>query len=700
MANILTDVSVNDLQGCVYGVVDQYLAVVTGAGGAPPEGEVGPAPGDIYPIRVSGITGDDADANGIYAWTIDGWVKGNYPSDGWIMKGGGPLEGEDEHEWYIRRWNPPTGHTIAWTDTTTGFIPPCLTWEGGTGAVVEKYGPYYDQTYTPVGVSNMDVYRWLSADEVYEIVWYADTSDGLFHWAIVAKDGDPQTAYIHRGGNAIDPQYSVWEGTVQVSSNLGGTARVTGSDTAGCNQDYVVNGTSPGFSTVYLSEDGLYYLVYYRQEYHDVFGGCWLLMWVAYNDPTIGAYATGIDPTLRYSPDKKWSSDAIYPWLADWNGTWAHVGPLWTSYYPPWVPGETGIAVAKGTAVVSGWKTVGGRTCLKFASNGYANVRGATELNLAGIGALSRVRVAGAGGLPGYSTANQVYAQGTPADYSFWGMNQQANWNGTYYYGASCSDSPVNFWIMGKYYGDATGDPSGALTNLWWGLFHYPTIDPAYHPAYYAPSTTNAWDAVWSPYYGIGDYFNQTATPITVTRELPDDPATGLAGWTILADVWVDAIDAVERGIIIRRSAEEMGLISMQGGDVVYCMALDDDGKVYVSLAGGSYGGLAVTAKQTAQIITGAWQRYIAVWDGANLILYLNGTAVATTACAVSGAEATTSTFIGMMNDCGELPADWGLWKGSIGSVIMVAHAATPTEIACNPLFAKVYGGAAAAPPA
>jgi hypothetical protein len=719
MGNILIDVSANELHGPIYGVLDQYTVIVTGAGGAPPEGEVGPEPGDIYPIRVSGFTGDDADANGIYRKTIDGWVKGTSALDGFLMKGGGPLEGDEDHEWYLRRivQNPPSGETIAWTDET-GAIPPCVTWEGGGCPTLEKYGPYYDQVYTPVGVSNVvqDLYggcfSYLSEDGLYDIVWYADTSDGLYHWAIVETGSDPETEYIHRGSNHIRPQEATWEDSVLVQNTLGGII-VRESDNPGCNQTYHGRkDSSSGYSTIYLSADGLYYLVYYMQAitkttivdggdvHTEYFAGTWVLMWVAPDDP-LDSYmlgGIGIGPELRYYPDMRWSSDAIYPWLADWDGTWEHLTPAgWYSYYPPWVPVETGIVVTRGTAVVSGWKTVGSRTCLQMTGAGYVNVRGKTELDLSGRGPLARVRIEGAGGLPGYSTANQVYSQITPSN---WEWSEQATWNGTYYYGASCSDSPANFWILSRYWGDSLGNPSEALTHVWWGLFHYPTVTPAYDPAYYAPTTTNVWDAVWSPYYDVlGDYFGRTATPITVTRELPDDPATGMTGWTILADVWVDAIDGVERGIIMRRTAPVSGLISVTYGSPVYCMALDDDGKFYVALSGGDNGGVRVTAKQTAQIVTGAWQRYIAVWDGTSLILYLNGTAVATTACAMSGSSPTTGTFIGMMADCTQLPATWGNWKGAIGSVIMLDVAATARDIACNPLFAKAYGGAAAAPP-
>jgi hypothetical protein len=130
-------------------------------------------------------------------------------------------------------------------------------------------------------------------------------------------------------------------------------------------------------------------------------------------------------------------------------------------------------------------------------------------------------------------------------------------------------------------------------------------------------------------------------------------------------------MDGVKRGIVNNPSV---------------LLALDTGGKVFLQASG-------IVCKQADQIIAGSWQRYIGVWDGADLVLYLNRAEVARMPLRyVSGSEP-GNTFFGMASEW--LPC--GYWKGGIGEVVILNYAATALDVATNPMFAKPYG--AAAPP-
>jgi hypothetical protein len=160
----------------------------------------------------------------------------------------------------------------------------------------------------------------------------------------------------------------------------------------------------------------------------------------------------------------------------------------------------------------------------------------------------------------------------------------------------------------------------------------------------------------------------------------------------VLVDVWVDVLDGVERGLVSRPGLNGGG---PSGTVNNYLLGLDATGKMFVE-AGGIQTE-TVRATETVPITGGSWQRYIAVWDQANLNLYRNGALVATVRCTYVPGTTGFRTYVGRVTD--DYALTWGHWLGKVGALVMLRYAATAQDVACNPLFAQPYGLAAPPPP-
>jgi hypothetical protein len=79
---------------------------------------------------------------------------------------------------------------------------------------------------------------------------------------------------------------------------------------------------------------------------------------------------------------------------------------------------------------------------------------------------------------------------------------------------------------------------------------------------------------------------------------------------------------------------------------------------------------------QTSQVVKNQWTHLVGVYDGTNLIFYVNGVATATVSGAGYQANTTADFYIG-----GDAPSGWGSFEGYLDEVAIYTNALTATQI-------------------